>query len=226
RAQRTAQRAALGETGRLRVAFVEAATDSGVLPSVLSFFRMHLPSIGLSLFEMDAPQQTEALRDGRVDLGILHSPPLDADRWLRFDSVHTDPMILAVSAEHRLAGRARFALADLAGESFVLFPRDAAPTIYDDIIARCRAEGFSPRVVQKAAGWHTLVSLVGAGVGLAFIPRSLKTFRQQGVAYRSVSDLSVNVELFAVWKRGDRSPVRERFVTTLRAIGRAQPKVS
>jgi len=208
------------------VAFVEAATHSGVLPSVLSFFRMHLPSIGLSLFEMDAAQQSEALRDGRIDLGILHSPPLDADRWLRVDSVHTDPMILAVPAEHRLAGRARFALSDLAAESFVLFPRDVAPTIYDDIIARCRTEGFSPRVVQEAAGWHTLVSLVGAGVGVAFIPRSLKAFRQQGVAYRSVSDLSVNVELFAVWKRGDRSPVRERFVTTLRAVGRARPRVS
>ena len=107
RAQRTAQRAARGETGRLRVGFVEAATHSGVLPSVLSFFRMHLPSIGLSLFEMDAVQQSDALRDGRVDVGLLHSPPLDADRWLRVEHVHTDPMILAVPDTHRLAGRAQ-----------------------------------------------------------------------------------------------------------------------
>jgi DNA-binding transcriptional LysR family regulator len=115
-------------------------------------------------------------------------------------------------------------LADLAEESFVLFPRDVAPTIYDDLIAACRAAGFSPRVQQEAAGWHTLVSLVRAGVGVAFIPRSLKQFTQQGVAFRTVQDLSVNVELFAVWKRGDRSPVRERFVTTLRAVGRARPR--
>src|SRR5678815_3245775 len=43
RAQRTAQRAARGEIGRLRVGFVEAATYSGILPDVLGFFRMHLP---------------------------------------------------------------------------------------------------------------------------------------------------------------------------------------
>ena len=226
RAQRTALRAARGETGRLRVAFVDAATHSGILPSVLSFFRMHLPSIGLSLFEMDAPQQAEALRDGRVDLGLLYSPPLDADRWLHVEPVYTDPVILAVPTGHRLAGRARFTLADLAPESFALFNREVAPSIFDGIIARCRSAGFSPRIVQQAAGWHTLVSLVGAGVGVAFIPRSLQKFRQEGVAYRAVQDLAVEMELSAVWKRGDRSPVRERFVTAMRAVGRNRARAA
>lgn len=44
--------AAQGMTGRLRVGFVEAATHSEILPDVLSFFRMHLPSVELSLFEL------------------------------------------------------------------------------------------------------------------------------------------------------------------------------
>src|SRR5512132_1074237 len=83
RAQRTAQRAARGESGRLRVGFVEAATYSGILPDVLSFFRMHLPSIGLSLLEMDSMQQADALREGRIDIGIVGTVPLDAERWLR-----------------------------------------------------------------------------------------------------------------------------------------------
>src|SRR5919201_991872 len=151
RARRTAQRAARGEIGRLRVGFVEAAIYSGVLPDVLGFFRMHLPDIGLSLFEMDSVQQAEAFREGRIDLGILHSPPPDADRWLRVEPVYTDPLIAAVPHTHRLAGRARIALGDLAAEPFVLFPRHIAPGLYDDIIARCRSAGFSPRVVQEAA---------------------------------------------------------------------------
>src|SRR5918911_4182703 len=46
RAQRTAQRAAGGEIGRIRVGFSEAATYSAVLPDVLAFFRLHLPNIG------------------------------------------------------------------------------------------------------------------------------------------------------------------------------------
>ena len=226
RARRTAQRAARGETGRLRVGFVEAATHSGILPDVLSFFRMHLPSVGLSLFELDPLRQAEAFRDGRIDLGILQYPPLDADRWLGVELIYTEPVVLAVPGDHRLAGRARFTLSSLAAESFVLFPRHISPPMYDDIIARCRAVDFSPRVVQEAAGWHTLASLVGAGVGVGFVPRSLTRFQQHGVSYRTVRDLGVDMALSAVWKSGEKSAVRERFVTALRAVAGTRPQAA
>jgi len=226
RARRTAQRAARGEIGRLRVGFVEAATYSAILPDVLGFFRMHLPDIGVSLFEMDTFQQAEALRDERIDLGILHSPPADADRWLRLEPVYADLMVAALPQTHRLVGRTRPALGDLAAESFVLFPRHVAPVLYDDIIARCRSVGFSPRVVQEAAGWHTLAGLVGAGVGVAFVPRSLAQLQRPGVTYRPVRGLSVEMGMSAVWKQGEKSPVRERFVTALRAVARARPRTT
>jgi DNA-binding transcriptional LysR family regulator len=226
RAQRTAQRAAQGETGRLRVGFVEAATHSGILPDVMSFFRVHLPSVGLSLFELDPLRHAEAFRDGQIDLGILHSPPLDADRWLRVEVIYTEPVVLAVPKSHPLAARPRLALSTLAAEPFVLFPRHVGPSMYDDIIARCRAAGFSPQVVQEAIGWSTLASLVGAGVGLGFVPRSLSKFQQPGVVYRPVRDLSVDMSLVAVWRRGAKSPVRERFVTALRAVASARPQAS
>lgn len=226
RALRTAHRAAQGETGRLRVGFVEAATHSGILPDVLSFFRAHLPSVGLSLFELDPLRQAEAFQDGRIDVGVLHSPPLDAARWLRVEPIYTERVILALPKHHALAGRARLSLAALADEPFVSFPRVVGPEMYDDIIASCRAAGFSARIVQEAVGWHTLASLVSAGVGVGFVPRSIAEFQQQGVVYRPVRDLKVEMTLSAVWRRDDRSPVRERFVTALRAVAGARPRAT
>jgi len=222
RAQRTALRAAHGETGRLRVGFVEAATHSGILPDVLSFFRAHLPSVGLSLFELDALRQAEAFQDDRIDIGVLHSAPLDAARWLRVEPVYTEPVILALPKTHALAGRSRLALAALAGEAFVGFPRVVAPEMFDDIIASCRRAGFSPRIVQEAAGWHTLASLVSAGVGVGVVPRSIAEFQQPGVVYRPVRDLAVEMALLAVWKRAERSAVRERFVAALTSVAGAR----
>ena len=222
RAQRTAERAARGEIGRLRVGFVETVSDSGVLPEVLGFFRLHLPDIGLSLFEMDSLQQAEAFRDGRIDLGILHGAPTDVERWLRAERVYAEPLVAAVPESHPLAARPGASLGDFAGEPFLLFPRHVGPSMYDDIVARCRAAGFSPRVVQEVAGWHTLAGLVSAGVGVSFVPRSLGKLRRPGVAYRPVRDLGVEMEISAAWKPGDRSPVRERFVTALRAVARAR----
>jgi DNA-binding transcriptional LysR family regulator len=94
--------------------------------------------------------------------------------------------------------------------------------LYDDVIARCRAARFSPRIVQEAVGWHTVVSLVSAGIGIALVPQSLGAQRGVGVAFRPVSDLRTDMELTAIWKRGDRSPVRERFLTTLKTVGKAR----
>ena len=226
RAQRTALRAAKGEIGRLRVGFIEAATYSAILPNVLGFFRMHLPQIGLSLFEMSSAEQEEALRDGRIDLGMLDNPPGDAARWLHVEPVYSDPLVVALPDSHPLAARERLVLADLANDPFVLFPRSGSPRLYDDFIASCRAAGFSPRVVQQAAGWHTLAGLVGAGVGTGFVPRSLASAQRQGIVYRRVRSLTAALEMSAVWKTGDKSPVRERFVTALRAVAHARPSSS
>jgi DNA-binding transcriptional LysR family regulator len=228
RALRTAQRAARGEVGRLRVAFAEAATYAGVLPDVLGFFRMHLPNIGLSLFELDSPQQWEALREGRVDVGLLHALPADAARWLVTEPVLADPLVAALPQGHRLAAprgtraAGRLALVSLAGEPLVFAPRPGNPELHDAVVARCRDAGFGPTVVQEAAGWHTLVGLAAAGVGIALVPQSLARLERPGVVYRELRGLGAALTMTAAWRRGDRQPVRERFVTSLRVVARAR----
>lgn len=221
RARRTAQRAARGETGRLRVGFVETATQSGILPDVLRYFRTHLPSVGLSLFELDPPRQMEAFRDGRIDVGVTYGPPAAADRWLRAEEFHREPVVVALPRAHRLARRQRLTISALAAEPFVLFARETAPAMYDDVVTSCRAAGFSPQVIQEATGWHTVASLVGAGTGIGIVPQSLAAFRHPGVIYRSIRSVAAELVLVAIWDGGRRSPVRERFVTALRAVAGA-----
>ena len=223
RALRTAQRAARGEVGRLRVGFVEAATYSGVLPDVLGVFRDQVPNVGLELFELSSLQQTEALRDGRIELGILHSPPHDAAQWLGVERVLKDPMVVALPRDHRLAARVRVALRALAGEPFLMLRRPDGPGLYDRIIAACQAAGFSPQVAQQAGQIQTLVGLVAAGVGVALVPGSLAELRRPGVVYRPLSGLAVDMGTWAVWRAADASPVRERFLDALRALARARP---
>jgi DNA-binding transcriptional LysR family regulator len=220
RALRAAQRAGRGEVGRLRVGFVEAATYSGILAEVLGVFRQEIPEVSLGLFEMDSLGQAEALREGRIEVGIVHSPPPDAHRWLRVERVIDDGLVAALPRAHPLAARRQLALGDLAAEPFVLPPRFTGPTLYDHLIAACRSAGFSPRVVQEAAGWSTLAALVAAGVGVSFAPQSIAQVERPGVTYRTVRGLSVDMGMSAVWRQGEESPVRERFLAALRAAAR------
>ena len=159
-----------------------------------------------------------------VGTAIMHGTTADSDKSLHVEPLYADPMVAALPHAHRLAGRTRLALADLAAEPFVLVQRPAAPELFDALVARCREAGFSPRVVQDAAGWHTIAGLVAAGVGVAFVPRSLAQHARPRVAYRPVRDLGVELSMVVAWRKGRQSPVRERFVTSLRVVARARPR--
>lgn len=222
RAKRAAQRAAGGETGRLRVGFVEAATYSGVLPDALGALRRRLPEVGLELFEQSSQQQTEALRDERIDLGIMHSPPHDAARWLGVERVMRDPMAVALPSAHPLAARARVALRTLAGEPFLMLRRPDGPGLHDRVIAACQNAGFSPQVAQMAGQLQTLVGLVAAGVGVALLPASLAALRRPGVVYRPLIGLTIDMGTWAAWRAGEESPVRAQFLDALRGAARAR----
>jgi DNA-binding transcriptional LysR family regulator len=115
---------------------------------------------------------------------------------------------------------------ELRTEAIVLLFRSADPELWDSIIARCRDAGFSPRVIQEAGAWYTLAGIVSAGVGIAFVPGSLASIRRRGVVYKPVKGVSLELTLHAAWKRGEKSPVRDRFVTALRALVRGERKLA
>lgn len=81
-AVRAAQRTQRGELGTLRLRFVQSATHEA-LPRLLGAFRDAYPEVVLDLETMTTLRQTELLRDGRIDVGLLrpNAPaPLEGGR--------------------------------------------------------------------------------------------------------------------------------------------------
>ena len=107
-------------------------------------------------------------------------------------------------------------LAKVLAEPLVMFPRRIVPSLYDAVFAMYHAAGRSPQVVQEAIQMQTIVNLVSAGLGLAWVPASVRGFQRTGVAYRDVQGARGRVvpgcETSLVWAAGGASPVLERFV--------------
>jgi DNA-binding transcriptional LysR family regulator len=130
-----------------------------------------------------------------------------------------EPLLAAVPAAHPLAGRGEVALADLAGESFVLFPRFPTPSYADEVIAACADAGFLPQIAQESAEIHTAIGLVAAGMGVTLVPESMRTAHREGVAYLPLSAPVPLSSLHMVTRAGDSSPVLSAFVAVARDIG-------
>jgi DNA-binding transcriptional LysR family regulator len=214
RAVLDARRTGAGDYGRLSVGFIHSSTY-GLLPSIIERFRHLHPRIELELHEMPIAEQHVALARGVIDIGLLR--PQHAPAELEVRSVLEDPFLVAVSRAHRLAHRTSVRLRELEDEALVMFPPDSSPLFHTRIMAMCERAGFLPRVVQRATQIHTVVGLVGAGIGLAIVPGTARNLQPRGVRFLEIEDRPQPVHVALGWlrTRGDIPAVRSFLEVTL-----------
>ena len=208
-AARDAQRAHRGELGTLRLGFVQSATFEA-LPRLLAAFRAAHPDVNLNVETMTTIRQLAALRAGHIDVGLLRPPVSEPTLTTRV--ISRDPLVAALPAGHPLAKRRRLPLAALADEPFVLYTRASGPSVQDVIIGHCMSAGFSPRIVQEAADVQTIVTLVGAGLGVSLLIAPTPPTDERTVAYRPISDDLPPWELALAWSTDNQTPVLSRFL--------------
>jgi DNA-binding transcriptional LysR family regulator len=220
RAARIARRAGAGAIGQLALAFVPSA-DLDLLPRVLRLWRGRFPDVELDLQVLLPVAQMEALAAGRIQVGLLRLPVV-ADRAVVVEPIQSEPLVAVLPRRHRLARRPRVRLADLAGDTIMMFPRHVAPGYYDVMISAFRDAGFTPSVFHPGT-MQTNLALVSAGLGASLLPSSIRNLRRAGVVYRPLMPPVPRVELAVAYRRDERSAVLPAFLELVRIVasGRA-----
>ena len=221
---RQAQAAAAGWSGRLRLAFVSSIAY-GPLPGWLQSFRAAQPAVALELREATLDVQLDAFAAGEIDAGfVLHAegaapPGLAAWRALR------EPLVLALPETHPLAAQRSLRFERIAAEPLVIFPRAIAPSLFDAVVGHYRAQGVTPQIAQEAIQMQTIVNLVSAGIGLAWVPAALMQLQRPGVVYRPLAGTPLHCETSLVW-REPAPPVVQRFAAHVGAAEQRQSPAS
>jgi DNA-binding transcriptional LysR family regulator len=204
-----------GGAGRLRLAFV-STVGFGLLPQWVRAFRALYPQVQLDLVEATGDVQLPAIERGDIDAGfMLHSPGF-APAGLAHLRIAREPLVLALPEQHPLAAARTPPLARVLQEPLVIFPRRILPSLHDAIFGLYHAAGRTPKVTQEAIQMQTIVNLVSAGLGLAWVPDSVRQFQRAGVAYRQAGAAARKAvpacETSLVWNTAARSATLERFV--------------
>ncbi|SEG99212.1 LysR substrate binding domain-containing protein [Nonomuraea solani] len=171
----------------------------------------------IEIHEMTTAPQLIALRERRIDAGLLREPPEDEPE-LGFATVLTEPFVAVLPAAHPLAARRAVEVAELAGEPFVLLPRAEGPRLHDRIVAICAAAGFVPRVAQRAVEWQTVCGLVEAGLGVSLAPASIRRIRLKGVAFRRIVP-GARTSVAVSWRGDDENPLVAALLRTIDQVG-------
>lgn len=207
-----ARRVSSGSHGVVRIGFTAASTY-GTLGRLLDVVERALPDIGLDLHEMVTREQVAALLNEEIDLGLAR-PPFDADM---FGSrlLHREALLVAVPAGHRLSQLGRDAVAaDLAAEPVVMHSPTRARYFYDLVVSLVPTA--SQNAVHTVSQVLTMLWLVAAGRGIAFVPGSAARLPIEGVEFvRLETAVQEPVELHLLWMRESRNPALARLLELL-----------
>jgi len=206
--------AAAGTRGRVRLGFV-STVGYGELPRWLKRFRDAHAEIELNLLEATLDVQLRGFESGEMDAGFIIHAPGALPAGLKALSVAREPMVLALDADSPLLARARLRASDAVGLPLVIFPREIAPSLFDALLAFYRSHGATPQIAQEAIQMQTIVNLVSAGMGAAWVPASVMSLQRPGVVYKPIAGTPA-CETSLVW-RADAPPAVLSFVAHVRA---------
>ncbi|HCK0561803.1 TPA: LysR substrate-binding domain-containing protein [Pseudomonas aeruginosa] len=207
-----ARRAHLGELGELKIGFTSSAPFTSTIPSSIHAFRKAYPDVHLDLQEMSSRQVLKALLEESLQVGVIRPLALpDAVHWVE---LFREPLVAVLRADHPLAAGSEdgLAIAALAEEPFVFFPRSYGTGLYDQVIALTRQAGFSPRIAQEASEAMTIIGLVSAGLGVSILPASFRRTRVDGVVYRTLIDPEATTAVWLVRRQNEGSPLALSFI--------------
>jgi DNA-binding transcriptional LysR family regulator len=215
---RLAQSAAAGRSGQLRLAFVSSIAY-GPLPEWLRAFRDSHPDVALQLREATLDVQLAAFDADEIDAGfVLHAPHAAPPGFAAWRAL-AEPLVMALPEQHPAARRRNLRFDAVAQEPLVIFPRQIAPSLYDAVLSAYRSRGATPQIAQEAIQMQTIVNLVSAGMGVAWVPESVTRLQRPGVVYRSLAGMDLRCETSLLW-REPALPVVARFVGHVTSLQR------
>jgi DNA-binding transcriptional LysR family regulator len=215
-----AQQAGRGQLGHIEIGFVGSAVFSGVLSKAISRFREANPMVELRLNELGILQQLDDVGSARLDLGIVRTPIKSLPVDVGIHVLYREPIILALPERHPLAKSKKIALKALCDEPFVGLQIHDGVGFNAQVAEICAGGGLSPKVRQRAGQFVALAGMVAGGLGIAFVPDSLRRLHIADVVYRPLDDMAEQSNLAVVFRKSERSTAVVAFLEHMKKLAR------
>ncbi|MEU7001008.1 LysR family transcriptional regulator [Nonomuraea sp. NPDC046570] len=212
-----------GAAGEVVVASFATAIGVVLAPAIAAL-RVRLPELTIRVLDAEGDHSLTMLLDHTADLAIAveyRGAPDAADQRLFRLALYAEPFDLVLPRDHPLATAPPLALDALAGETWI-GPYPGNP-VHDVIAFACEQQGFTPSFAHSSDDFRAVVALVGAGAGVALVPRlAMRDLDRSGVAVRQAPGPERRV--FAALRRGTEEhpllrPVVDELRRTAHALG-------
>jgi len=186
--------------------------EGGLAPAIKAF-RTRRPELRFQVFDGDSGTTLRKVESGELDMGLgfffKHVPGIRRTLLFRFSL-----MVIRAGTPHASV-RPTVAWSSLKGERFVtLHPSLPLQQFVDKHLARAGVT-YQPSLVLNYL--HTLIAMVGAGVGAAIVPSfALSECRNHGLIVSHLVKPVVHLDAYQIRKGGRKlHPIAEEFSSFL-----------
>jgi DNA-binding transcriptional LysR family regulator len=166
---------------------------------VLQAYRIRHPQVELKIVEDGALAIETDIAHGRLDVGVTvlpTDPALFETRPFAYSR-----LCLLAPRNSAWSARAQVAMSDLAGESFILYNDDFV--LSGRILEAGRQAGFTPTIASRSNQWDFIAAMVGAGLGVALLPRIVcEKLSPQLFCWVPLSAPVIAWHLALIWNKG------------------------
>jgi len=199
-----------GYHGRLRIALSDGIAQPR-LSALLFQCREEEPDVEIRIFEMPFSEQVKGLRNDLLDAGFALIS--DAGNDLVAEPTWTDAIMLAIPARHPLLTHKRVALHDAVQYPLILSLPEFYTGHHRQIEALLRTMDIQPIVADRVASLEVMLTLVGAGYGIAFAMASqVAIFHRPDIGVRPLVNPSAVFTTFLVRPKIEPSGPLTRFI--------------
>lgn len=188
-----------GREARKRLVFACLPTISGFyLPDILRNFADAYNGFEVVLMDQPAGRIMDLVQGGDVEFGVTIIGAIPWD--IHVEQLCTEPYVLLVNREHRLAKQSGVSRADLLGEPLVrIRTQSTNRKLVEDSLGEMSKQLDWRFEVQNAA---TAMSLVAAGVAVTVLPQLTMHQSHPEIVGLGFTDVDLSRNIGAVQRRG------------------------
>jgi LysR family transcriptional regulator, hca operon transcriptional activator len=180
------------------------------LPEALRILRDELPNVDVVISSQSSPEIAAALLRGKVDVAFLR--PEKAMPDLVFKVLATEPLVVVLPSDHRLAAFKAISLQDIVGETFIAVSK-TAPVLRAIIDGYINRSGVDITPDHEADHLSMAISLVASTRGVALLPLYAQNFLPGSVVSRPLRGAPPTIDLVLGYHNANGSPLLQLFLS-------------
>ena len=209
-----ARRAAQPAKATFAMGFL-TGTEMDWFTDAVRLLRDELPSIEVILVSQTSPELASSLLRGKVDVAFFRPEPEMPD--LVFKHLISEPLVVVLPSNHRLAALEFISPQDIVGETFVNVS-ETAPTLRTVIDNYLKKSGVSIPTAHEAASLSMAVSLIASTRSVALLPVYALNFLPRSVVSRPLADIAPTIALVLGYHKAKTSALLKLFLSRTDAL--------